>query len=93
MKYIIVILSLLMSGSAFAEEQSVTLSVPGMNCPVCPITVKKAIEKVTGVKSTNVSYENKLATVLYDDQLADIASIQEATKNVGYLSEVIKGKK
>ncbi|MFQ5356083.1 MAG: mercury resistance system periplasmic binding protein MerP [Mariprofundaceae bacterium] len=91
MKHIIVILSLLFSGSLLAGEQTVVLSVPGMNCPVCPITVKKSIEKVAGVKSVNVSYESKSATVVFEDQLASIASIKEATENAGYPSEIIKG--
>lgn len=93
MKHIVTILSLLMSGALFAQEQSVTLSVPGMNCPVCPITVKKSIEKVAGVKSVNVSYDNKTATVLYEGQQVDVSRIQKATENAGYTSEVIKGNK
>lgn len=93
MKHIVTILSLLMSGALFAQEQSVTLSVPGMNCPVCPITVKKSIEKVAGVKSVNVSYDNKTATVLYEGQQVDVSRIQKATENAGYPSEVIKGNK
>ena len=84
MKYLIVILSFFMSGALYAKEQSVVLSVPGMNCPVCPIVIKKAIEKVEGVKFVNVIYEDKSAEVSYDDQLTDIGDIQEATKNVGY---------
>ena len=30
----------------WAATQTVTLSVPGMNCATCPITVKKALTKV-----------------------------------------------
>lgn len=93
MKYLIVILSLFISGTLSATEQSVILSVPGMNCPVCPITVKKAIEKAEGVKSVNVIYARKSVAVSYDDQLTDISNIQEATKNVGYPSQIIKDKK
>ena len=33
----------------WAATQTVTLSVPGMTCSACPITVKKAISKVEGV--------------------------------------------
>ncbi len=33
----------------WAATQTVTLSVPGMTCSACPITVKKAISKVDGV--------------------------------------------
>ena len=33
----------------WAATQTVTLSVPGMTCAACPITVKKALSKVEGV--------------------------------------------
>jgi len=89
MKYAIAIMSLFMSASLFADEQSVVLSVPGMKCPACPITVMVAIKRVKGVKSVNVSLENKQAEVSYDDQLTDISKLQVATKNVGFPSQVI----
>ena len=38
----------------WAATQTVTLSVPGMNCATCPITVKKALTKVSGVSKTDV---------------------------------------
>ena len=89
MKYVIAIMSLFMSAALFADEQSVVLSVPGMKCPACPITVMVAIKRVKGVKSVNVSLENKQAEVSYDDQLTDISKLQVATKNVGFPSQVI----
>jgi mercuric ion binding protein len=89
MKYAIAIMSLFMSASLFADKQSVVLSVPGMKCPACPITVMVAIKRVKGVKSVNVSLENKQAEVSYDDQLTDISKLQVATKNVGFPSQVI----
>jgi periplasmic mercuric ion binding protein len=75
-----------LSGVIFAAEQSVILSVPGMNCPICPITVKKSLQQVDGVKSVNVIYESKTAEVSFDDKLADIKSLLKATENVGYPS-------
>ena len=89
MIYAIAIMSLFMSASLFADEQSVVLSVPGMKCPACPITVMVAIKRVKGVKSVNVSLENKQAEVSYNDQLTDISKLQVATKNVGFPSQVI----
>ena len=89
MKYAIAIMSLFMSASLFADEQSVVLSVPGMKCPACPITVMVAIKRVKGVKSVNVNLENKQAEVSYNDQLTDISKLQVATKNVGFPSQVI----
>lgn len=35
----------------WAATQTVTLAVPGMTCAACPITVKKALSKVEGVRA------------------------------------------
>ena len=81
-------MSLILSGALFADEQSVVLSVPGMKCPACPVTVMVAIQRVEGVKSVNVNLKTKLAEVSYDDQLTNISKLQVATKNVGFPSQV-----
>jgi mercuric ion binding protein len=91
-KYVITIMALFMSAVLFADEQSVVLSVPGMKCPACPVTVMVAIKRVKGVKSVNVSLENKRAEVSYDDQLTNISKLQVATKNAGFPSHVINDK-
>ena len=94
MKNSVVFLFLLsVSGVISAAEQSVILSVPGMNCPVCPITVKKSLQQVAGVKSVNVIYESKTAEVSFDNKLSDIKNLLKATENVGYPSTLKKGKK
>ena len=38
-----------LGAAAWSAPKTVTLSVPTMDCPVCPITVKKALVKVSGV--------------------------------------------
>jgi mercuric ion binding protein len=90
MKFLIFLFLLAQSGLLSATEQSATLSVSGMNCPVCPITVKKSLQKVEGVKSVTVSYENKTATVSFDDLKTDITGLLTATENVGYPSTILK---
>lgn len=82
----------LFSSSAWAAVKTVTLSVPGMYCEVCPITVKKALQKVPGVTKVNVSFEKKEAVVRYDDTKATIDKLKDATFEAGYPSEV-KGSK
>lgn len=93
MKKVVFLFLLAQYGILFAAEQSVVLSVPGMDCPVCPITIKKSLQKVKGVKSINVSYESKTAAVSFDDQLTDIKSLLTATENVGYPSILKDDKK
>lgn len=69
-----------------AATQTVTLSVPGMDCPVCPITVKKALMKVEGVSETQISFEQREAVVTFDDAKASVEALTKATTNAGYPS-------
>jgi mercuric transport protein len=92
MKVIVFLCLSVLCGISFAAEKSVLLSIPGMDCPVCPITIKKSLLKVNGVKSANVSYESKTAAVSFDDQLTDINILLQATENVGYPSILKEGK-
>ena len=70
----------------WAAPQTVTLAVPGMNCPVCPITVKKALMKVDGVSETQVRFEQREAVVTFDDAKASAEALIQATTNAGYPS-------
>lgn len=76
------------SGSALAATRTVTLSVPGMYCEVCPITVKKALQKVPGVSKVNVSFEKKEAVVTYDDAKTSVKALEDATFEAGYESKL-----
>jgi mercuric ion binding protein len=71
---------------AWAAIQTVTLSVPGMTCAACPITVKKALSKVDGVLKVEVSYEKLEAIVTFDDAKTSVEALTRATANVGYPS-------
>lgn len=81
-------LSLVASSAAFAETRTVTLSVPGMNCDLCPLTVKKALSRVPGVAGVEASYEKKQAVVTFDDSKASVETLMKATANAGYPSTV-----
>lgn len=79
---------LALAGAATAATRTVTLAVQNMTCAVCPITVRKALEKVPGVAKTEVSYESKEAVVTYDDAKTDVAALIKATTDAGYPSTV-----
>jgi mercuric ion binding protein len=74
------------SPAAFAAEKTVILSVQNMYCADCPFIVKKSLERVPGVAKVTVSYEDKTATVNYDDSKADVTALTTATSNAGYPS-------
>ncbi len=87
-KLIILIWSSLFSIAASAELKSVTLAVPGMDCPVCPITVRKALEKVEGVHEVIVEYEARTVVVDYDDARVELPALTQATTDAGFPSKV-----
>lgn len=76
---------------AAAALRTVTLDVPGMACQFCPITVRKALEKVPGVEKAEISFERKEAIVTFDDAKTDVAALLDATKNAGYPSSLKSG--
>ncbi len=73
---------------ALAATKTVTLDVPSMTCPVCPITVKKALTAVPGVSKIDVVYAKREAIVTYDDAKTTAAALTKATMDAGYPSTV-----
>ena len=74
--------------TARAESRTVTLSVPGMTCELCPITVSKALKKIGGVEKVAARFENKEAVVTYDDARTSVDALRKATADAGYPSTV-----
>ena len=74
----------------WAATQTVTLSVPGMTCATCPITVKKALSRVDGVSKVDVAFEKRETTVTYDDAKTNVQALTKATGNAGYPAAVKK---
>ncbi len=69
-----------------ADSQTVVLDVQNMTCDLCPITVKKALDKVPGVAVTKIDLAKKTATVKFDPNRVSVAALVKATTNAGYPS-------
>ena len=69
---------------AFAVEQTVSMKVERMSCALCPLTVRKAMERVDGVQDVEVNYDTKIATVTFDDAKTTAAEVAQASTDVGY---------
>ena len=72
-----------------AEVKTVTLDVQNMTCKFCPITVRKALEKVPGVIKATASFKTKSATVTFDPAKTNIQALIKATADAGYPSKVL----
>ncbi len=70
--------------SAEASEATAQFSIENMTCATCPISVRKAMKRVDGVKSVEVDFETKIATVVYDPGLTTADEIAAASTDVGY---------
>lgn len=81
-----IVLSATLATPAWAVDKTVTLSVPGMTCAACPITVKAALNKVDGVSQVDVSYPDRAAVVTFEDNRTSVGALTEATTNAGYPS-------
>ena len=85
-------LTLLASSDALAGTETAsqnaleteTFNIEQMTCAACPITVKKAMSKVSGVSSVDVDFQAKTATVTFDPSLTNADAIASASTNAGY---------
>jgi mercuric ion binding protein len=71
---------------AWAATKTATLSVPGMTCAACPVTVRTALSRVAGVEGTRIDFKKREAIVTYDDSRTDVRALTKATRNAGYPS-------
>lgn len=79
----------LASAHAATAEQRQIFAIDDMTCALCPVTVKKAMEGVSGVKSVAVNFDAKTANVVFDPSKATVAAIAAASTNAGYPAHAV----
>lgn len=76
------------AGVQVATIQTATLKIENMTCALCPVTVKKAMEGVEGVKSVAIDFDAKTATVIFDPSVTAADTIAAASTDIGYPASV-----
>ena len=84
-------ITLAVNQPVWAASRTVALAIPGMTCAACPITLKIALNRITGVTATMVNFEKRQATVTFDDAKTDVEALIRATGDAGYPSTLIQG--
>lgn len=74
----------------WAATETAILKVRGMTCAACPITVKKALQRVPGVSKIAVNYKQKEVAVTFDNTKTNQAALVKATSDVGFPSQLVK---
>ena len=77
-------------GALAATTQTAVLDVQNMTCGLCPVTVKKSLEKVAGVSQAQVDFAKKTATVTFDADKTNATALAKATTDAGFPSTVRK---
>lgn len=76
---------LMLTSIAYAgTSQTVVLDVKNMSCALCPLTVKKSLQKVPGVAEAKIDFDKKTATVKFDPDKASPAALAKASTDAGY---------
>ena len=73
-----------------ATPQTAVLDVQNMTCDLCPVTVKKSLEKVAGVSQAQIDFAKKTATVTFDADKTNATALAKATTDAGFPSTVRK---
>jgi mercuric ion binding protein len=76
------------TAQAVAAEQTVTFTVDNMTCALCPVTVKRAMESVDGVRAVEIDFEARTATVIFDTAATSADAIATASSDAGYPARV-----
>lgn len=73
---------------AAAEQREAVFSVPGMECPMCPITVKRAFSGVDGVIEADADLKTRQARALFDPSRTDTDTLIAAIENSGFSAQL-----
>lgn len=69
------------------------MKINGMHCGSCAIDIKETLEEHAGVKNAAVSYDDKMASVEFDENTIQPATLIKIVQDLGYqpsLSESVK---
>lgn len=87
--FVLALIGFVAAAPVFADEQTVTFSVPGMYCASCPFIVEAAMGGIDGVISVTADTDTRTALVVFDDAIASTADIAFASTSAGYEAELV----
>ena len=64
--------------------KKVEIKIEGIHCEGCTKRLTKILSNVEGVNTVEVSLENKLAQIEYNEEVAKIEDFKEAIEDAGF---------
>ena len=78
------------AGYEVARDET-TLTIGGMHCATCALTIQDALTAVPGVADAKVNFALGRATIDYDSNRASVSELRRAVEEAGYKVLEIKG--
>lgn len=88
-RFLLLLIMLNLFDPALAAEKTATFSIPGMTCALCPLTIKKAMGGVDGVKSIKAELATKTATAIFEDTKTSVEALAKASADAGYPASLV----
>lgn len=85
--YLVVVSSVLAQSKTYRISK---IKVYNLNCPACAVGVEIALKKLKGVHRLEISLENEVITVQYNNKELSLDEILNTIKKTGYEAEEIK---
>lgn len=68
--------------------KKVTLHVDGMHCGACGTAVQMFLSNLDGVANASVDFDNKRASVEYDDAKVNTDNLVQGVKDIGFAANI-----
>ena len=75
---------ILFENKELTNIKKIEFTISGMTCESCGEHVNHEVNKLTGIISSNASYENGNAIVEFDNSKTNISEIEKAINSTGY---------
>jgi len=69
---------------ALGKTEITTLSISGMSCASCALTIENAVKNLPGVVSITVNFAAEKTVIEHDEKITPVAKIKKAITDVGY---------
>lgn len=64
--------------------KKVELNINGMHCTGCSARLEKILNNTEGVMHANVSFETKIASIEFNEDIVSLNEIKETIKDAGF---------
>jgi len=78
------------SGYGVAKDE-ISLTIGGMHCATCALTIEEALKEVPGVADARVNFALGKASIDYDSEIASHAQLRRAVEEAGYKVLEVQG--